>query len=596
MTVATGVEVRSSGVAEPAPILRAGWNLGRGAAAADGSASAPPAQSFQSNWQTQFASLGSGAGIAGTAQKSGETERLADDLNAGNGTDERPAFNEVLSPPLKMPEARQPGLLQTNSIASYGTVQRGPTNGRVGVEQQGPAAGVKETGARQSGPVARPERPNKTEKEKPEGVASSAEKISLTHDFVLPAVSVTVGAVPVSATPVLRHSPELFSAFAKTPSGGESRDQVEPAGRLQIVSSSTLQPRAVAQQASDARPDASSELQSSPSSKDANQTDDLTIAVAAQTGESAPAIGPDARSAPNVGVERSTIEAPIAAGGPNLVLNSEAGLVSSTVSPLSSQAVPVQAPEAAGLAGGISASPIRRATREAVTAVPAGHGGIASPAQFAAGPGDATGLMHDPQGALRGEAGSVAANVNGTAAPALRETFSALDAEAAPGAPALTHATGRQVEAGFQDPALGWIGVRADLSGGGVHASLVPDSAASAQELGRHMDGINNYLAEQHTPVASLGMAAPNSQGADSSAGDGFGQGTQHGTQHGSQEQTQQGTSQDAQQQFNAERQQERGINGESSNNVILAQSSGAVVEVGNSIYSAGGSHISVMA
>jgi hypothetical protein len=124
----------------------------------------------------------------------------------------------------------------------------------------------------------------------------------------------------------------------------------------------------------------------------------------------------------------------------------------------------------------------------------------------------------------------------------MREAFAALDAGAAPGTPTWTHAGARQVEAGFADPALGWIGVRADSSGGAVHAALVPGSPEAAQELGSHMDGLNAYLAEQHTPVASLGMAAPGGGGTNHGAEQGTGQGMNQGSMN-------QGTGQNGQQQ-----------------------------------------------
>ena len=88
------------------------------------------------------------------------------------------------------------------------------------------------------------------------------------------------------------------------------------------------------------------------------------------------------------------------------------------------------------------------------------------------------------------------------------ETFAAMDAGREVGTPGWVHAGGRTAEAGFQDPALGWVGVRADLSAGNVHAALMPGSAEAAQTLSGHLAGLNSYLAEQHTPVASLTMAA----------------------------------------------------------------------------------------
>jgi hypothetical protein len=53
--------------------------------------------------------------------------------------------------------------------------------------------------------------------------------------------------------------------------------------------------------------------------------------------------------------------------------------------------------------------------------------------------------------------------------------------------------------------------VRADSANGGVHASLVPDSPDAAQALGGQVAGLNTYLAEQHTPVETLTVAAPES-------------------------------------------------------------------------------------
>jgi flagellar hook-length control protein FliK len=65
-----------------------------------------------------------------------------------------------------------------------------------------------------------------------------------------------------------------------------------------------------------------------------------------------------------------------------------------------------------------------------------------------------------------------------------------------------------QAEAGYQDPALGWIGVRAEASGGAVHATLVPQSSDAAQALSGHMAGLHTYLAENRTPVETLTLAS----------------------------------------------------------------------------------------
>ncbi|MGA3082588.1 MAG: hypothetical protein ABSD44_14645 [Terracidiphilus sp.] len=152
-----------------------------------------------------------------------------------------------------------------------------------------------------------------------------------------------------------------------------------------------------------------------------------------------------------------------------------------------------------------------------------------------------SGPAHDLLGAqvAIGNAGEPAgASASTASGPDSRETFATLDAVNATGKPTLIHAAPQRAEAGFHDPALGWVGVRADTSGGGVHAELVPNSADAAQALGTHLAGLNAYLAERHTPVETLTLSAPESEGtrfasgqnAGQSAGQGAGQGTQQGT------------------------------------------------------------------
>ena len=132
-------------------------------------------------------------------------------------------------------------------------------------------------------------------------------------------------------------------------------------------------------------------------------------------------------------------------------------------------------------------------------------------------------------------AGNTSGNMAGTAPGAAagvggRETFAALDAGTTTGTPTWIHAGAQRAEAGFQDPALGWIGVRADGSGGGIHAALVPGSADAAQALGGLLAGLNAYLAEQHTPVESLTLAAPESRSAEAGTDQSASQGMHPGT------------------------------------------------------------------
>ena len=95
----------------------------------------------------------------------------------------------------------------------------------------------------------------------------------------------------------------------------------------------------------------------------------------------------------------------------------------------------------------------------------------------------------------------------------MNDPFSALDSGSASKATTWTLAGAQRAEAGFQDPALGWVSVRADAGSGGIHASLVPSSADAAQALGGHLAGLSAHLVERQTPVETLTLAAPEGQG-----------------------------------------------------------------------------------
>jgi hypothetical protein len=165
--------------------------------------------------------------------------------------------------------------------------------------------------------------------------------------------------------------------------------------------------------------------------------------------------------------------------------------------------------------------------------------------------GQVPGLAMDASAAIPELAGargavSAAGDQAATSGPDLRETFAALDAEGAAVQPTWIHTGAQHAEAGFQDPALGWVSVRADMSGDGVHAELVAGSADAAHALGGHMEGLNSYLAEQHTPVNSLTLSSP--AGGLGGSGSGYGQGGGGGQsmQQGSGQQTGQESSQSA--------------------------------------------------
>jgi hypothetical protein len=138
-----------------------------------------------------------------------------------------------------------------------------------------------------------------------------------------------------------------------------------------------------------------------------------------------------------------------------------------------------------------------------------------------------------------------AATATSAAAPA-RDTFAALDAGTSPGTPAWTHAGSQHAEAGFRDPALGWVGVRADLDAGGIHATLVPSSAEAAQALNGHLAGLSTHLVEQQAPVASLTMASPSESGVEDGVGQRMQQGAEGNPQGNAPDEAQAGSQENA--------------------------------------------------
>jgi hypothetical protein len=132
-----------------------------------------------------------------------------------------------------------------------------------------------------------------------------------------------------------------------------------------------------------------------------------------------------------------------------------------------------------------------------------------------------------------GHSGQGSGSSSGSTAASASETFAALDGDASAGNVTWTHTGAHRAEAGFEDPALGWVGVRADLEGGSVHASLVPGSAEAAQMLGSHLAGLNEYLAGRHPGVDAVTVAGHENSGSPANAQSGSG--NEAGSQSGSQ-------------------------------------------------------------
>lgn len=101
----------------------------------------------------------------------------------------------------------------------------------------------------------------------------------------------------------------------------------------------------------------------------------------------------------------------------------------------------------------------------------------------------------------------------------VHQTFAALDAENSTATSKWVRAGRNTAEAGFEDPVLGWVGVRAQAGPSGVHATVVPVSADAAQSLGAHLSGLSSYLSEHRTPVETVTMSAPDSSPGQHSMG-----------------------------------------------------------------------------
>jgi hypothetical protein len=100
----------------------------------------------------------------------------------------------------------------------------------------------------------------------------------------------------------------------------------------------------------------------------------------------------------------------------------------------------------------------------------------------------------------------------GSTQTSAQSTFSALDADSGSGQPVWTHTSARHAEAGYLDPNLGWVGVRADLNGHSVHATVVTSSSDAAQTLSQHMGSLGTYLQEQNSAVRSIGLTSSSGQ------------------------------------------------------------------------------------
>jgi hypothetical protein len=120
-----------------------------------------------------------------------------------------------------------------------------------------------------------------------------------------------------------------------------------------------------------------------------------------------------------------------------------------------------------------------------------------------------------------------------------RETFATIDAGTDDDTAKWVIGGEHRAEAGFQDPSLGWVSVRAQGGAGGIHAAVVPASDVAAQALGGHLAGLNAHLANQYEHLNPVTLSAPDTGWNRQNTGREMSQGDGAGTSHGGQQQMQ---------------------------------------------------------
>lgn len=278
----------------------------------------------------------------------------------------------------------------------------------------------------------------------------------------------------------------------------------------------------VARQAQDASTQASTSVASMVApSADSSQTRSLRTGL---TGTSSSGLtGGSGASLTDSSVSQSVNISPAPSQINSSSISAESFVQAGSVSSALPAAEQLQAAGVAGIAGKQGSRAAR--STSAVDAIGSssqhpqtvpGASGTFSPISVPAAQGDGTAAVS-----------SLSASTGASHATA-QDTFAALDSSNS-AAPTWVHAGQREAEAGFQDPSLGWIGVRADASSSGVHATLLPSSYQASQELGGHLAGLNSYLSEQRTPVETLTLASPGGGDSSPMAGQNANQGMNQG-------------------------------------------------------------------
>jgi hypothetical protein len=183
--------------------------------------------------------------------------------------------------------------------------------------------------------------------------------------------------------------------------------------------------------------------------------------------------------------------------------NAEAG------NPVQPDAAPASAQGSAPVVERGSGSRVQAASGAAKSARTIGEGPAGTAFAGISGNAATSASAHVPVSAGNAAARGLEAGQSGTAATNARDPFAAIDEESVTPAPTWIRAGAQHAEAGYLDPALGWVGVRAEAAGSTVHAAIVPGSAEAATALSGHLSALPAYLSEHHGQTASVTLAAP---------------------------------------------------------------------------------------
>lgn len=567
MTVAAAIEIGSGITSTPG----LGKALGTGKAAANQGSSkqiTAGAESFRTGWQSLLASLGSsvegvsetgaetnpgaataGQALADAAGKS-SVSTLTPDATAGlrvkqeteKGTGQASAGLKVSQADARTDASAAPSTTKVKTTTASSANEKKTLANRESesASSSRPAhsakAGVTEVAAVTSSPEPTPVTTASLSQPVPVAaagtIAQSTDSGTLSAHAETSADSMIGSSTGSASTSTSSYSPNLVpikevdgAANATVQKAAEGLEKSGKQGgalpvRTSSGSSSTAFDEAGASTASESRaPLIATRAESGNSLGTASTSQSLTQTPAVgQSGTSAQPANPEASSL-SVAMDDSDLNSlPIAA---NATSSGQISGASRTESKL-------------GLAGEkkLSASDQQQTKHGTSNLDSAQHGNLMMQGQSSGAAADASATARAGAGA--GGAASATGDLtarasSATTGPDAREAFSTLDAGGTTGKPTWIQAGTQHAEAGIQDPALGWVGVRADTSGGSIHAQLVPGSSDAAQTLGSHMAGLSAYLAEHHTPVETLTVTSPESGSLGFSSGAGSGDGTQQG-------------------------------------------------------------------